>query len=616
MSKESPFNKGVKVILDTVKTLPLKPGVYRMLDAYGQVLYVGKAKNLKNRVRSYTLVNQLPLRLQRMIFSTASMEIISTTTEVEALILESQLIKKLQPKYNVLLKDDKSFPYIYIQRKHDFPQIYKKRGVNEQEATCFGPFATIDAVETTIVALQKVFKLRSCADAFFATRQRPCLQYHIKRCTAPCVGKVTIQNYQLQVKQAINFLKGKSKEIQKTFEQKMIEAAALEEYELAARYRDHIKDLNKIQQHSSINPIGMQDADIIGVYEEKGCVGIQVFFIRNGQNYGNRSYFPKHSLDNTIDEIFQQFILQFYESRPAPAEIYISQLLSEKVLIEEALSQLNQRFIEIYFPQRGVKQQFMQHVVNNAKAAVKRKLLETTNQKDLLHKLATFLEMEEFPERIEVYDNSHIQGRHAVGAFIVAGEEGFIKQAYRKFNIKDSSVFGDDFGMMREVFRRRFTKSETDEYWTFPDVVIIDGGLGQLNAVVQTLEELQLPRMPILMAVAKGPDRNAGREKILIPGKPMVQMDFNDPLLFFIQRLRDEAHRFVIETHRKKRGTQMTLSALDEIPGIGPKRKKTLLHHFGSVKSIKEASITQLEQVNGISPIMAQTIYKFFNPES
>lgn len=616
MKEHSALQQGLQVILDTVKTLPLRPGVYRMLDAAGQVLYVGKAKSLKNRVKSYTLVDQLPIRLQRMVFSTSSMEIITTKTEVEALILESQLIKKLQPKYNVLLKDDKSFPHIYIQKNHDFPQIYKKRGVNEQEAYCFGPFATIDAVETTMVALQKVFKLRNCTDSFFSVRKRPCLQYHIKRCTAPCVGKVTYESYHQQVVQAMDFLRGKSQAIQKSLEQKMIEAATSEEYELASLYRDQIKDLNKIQEHSNITPIGILNADIMALHEEKGCVGIQVFFVRNGQNYGNRSYFPKHSSDNTVEEIFQQFILQFYESRPAPKEIFISHDLSDAALVSEALTEINRQTIQVLHPKRGDKQRFMKHVASNAVNAVKRKLLETANQKELLQRLATFLDLTEVPEWIEVYDNSHIQSRHAVGAFIVAGEEGFVKQAYRKFNIKDSSVFGDDYGMMREVFRRRFTRSEAEEYWTFPDVVMIDGGLGQLNAVLQTLEELQLPKMPVIMAIAKGQDRNAGKEKIFVPGKRVIQLDFNDPLLFFIQRLRDEAHRFVIQTHRKKRGTQMTLSALDEIPGIGPKRKKTLLHHFGSVKSIKDASVEQIEQVNGISPYMAQIIYSFFNPES
>jgi excinuclease ABC subunit C len=416
--------------------------------------------------------------------------------------------------------------------------------------------------------------------------------------------------------QATDFLKGKSQEIQKMLEQKMINAAASEEFELAALYRDQIKDLHTIQQHTNINPSGVRDADMMALYEEKGCVGIQVFFVRGGQNYGNLSYFPKHSADNSIEEIFQQFIVQFYESRIAPKEIYISHSLSEQDLIADALTEMNGHPIHVRVPHRGEKKRFMDMVLSNAKAAVNRKLLEAANQKDLLQKLANFLGMEDIPGRIEVYDNSHIQGSHAVGAFIVAGEDGFIKNAYRKFTIKDASVFGDDFGMMKEVFRRRFTKPDTDENWSFPDVVIIDGGVGQLNAVVEILNDLQLPNAPKLMAVAKGVDRNAGREKIFTPEKPMVQLDFNDPLLFFIQRLRDEAHRFVIETHRKKRKVQMTLSQLDEIPGIGPKRKKALLHHFGSVKSIKEASIEQLELVSGISPTTAKEIYIFFNPES
>jgi excinuclease ABC subunit C len=355
---------------------------------------------------------------------------------------------------------------------------------------------------------------------------------------------------------------------------------------------------------------------MLALYEENGCVGIQVFFVRGGQNYGNLSYFPKHSSDNSIEEIFQQFILQFYESRAAPKDIYISHALEELSLIAEALSEINNQAVSIQIPHRGEKKRFMDMVTSNAKAAVKRKLIETANQKDLLQKLAAFLELDDTPGRIEVYDNSHIQGSHSVGAFIVAGEDGFIKNAYRKFTIKDTTVFGDDFGMMREVFLRRFTKPDTDEHWAFPDVVIIDGGIGQMNAVIQTLNDLQLPNPPAIMAVSKGPDRNAGREKILLPNKPAIQLDFNDPLLFFIQRLRDEAHRFVIETHRKKRKTQMTLSQLDEIEGIGPKRKKALLHHFGSVKSIKAASVEDLKKVNGINPTLAKIIFTFFNPES
>lgn len=605
---------GRNIILDTVKTLPLLPGVYRMLDAQGNVLYVGKAKSLKNRVRSYTLTDQLPIRLQRMVFLTASMEIITTNTEVEALILESQLIKKLQPKYNILLKDDKAFPHIYIQKNHPFPQVYKKRGVNEIEAHCFGPFATIDAVDNTIIALQKVFKLRNCSDHFFTTRKRPCLQYHIKRCTAPCVQKVKEENYQQQVRQALDFLKGKSEEIQRTLEHKMVEAAAQESYELAAVYRDQIKDLHAVQQHANITPVGIESADIVGVYEAKGCVCIQVFFVRNGQNYGNRSYFPKNNADNSLGEILQSFLLQFYESRPAPNSIYLSHEILEQDLVEEALLKLNnQSNIKISIPERGEKKKFMQHVLYNAEMAVARKLLESSKQKELLKELGDFLGMPESPTRVEVYDNSHIQGSHSVGAFIVATESGFEKKFYRKFSIKDADVFGDDFGMMKEVFMRRFSK-ENEDGWAFPDVVIIDGGKGQLSAVLDVFEKLQLTHMPKIMAVAKGPDRNAGREKIFTPDKPMIQLDFNSALLFFIQRLRDEAHRYVIETHRKKRAGAMNLSSLDEIPGIGQKRKKALLHFFGSVKSIKDASLKELEQVNGISQDIAKKIYTFFNP--
>lgn len=606
---------GRNVILETVKTLPLRPGVYRMLDAKGNVLYVGKAKSLKNRVRSYTLTDQLPVRLQRMVFATASMEIITTNTEVEALILESQLIKKLQPKYNILLKDDKAFPHIYIQKNHPFPQVYKKRGVNEAEAHCFGPFATIDAVDTTIIALQKIFKLRNCSDHFFSTRSRPCLQYHIKRCTAPCVNKVTEENYAQQTRQALDFLKGKSEDIQKQLKNKMVEASANESYELAAIYRDQIKDLHAIQQHANITPVGIKQADIIGIYELKGCVCIQVFFVRNGQNYGNRSYFPKHNMHNDLGEILQSFLLQFYESRPAVENIYLSCNITEQELVEGALMELNNNSkIKISVPVKGEKKKFMEHVLFNAETAARRKLLESAKQKDLLQELGAFLNMSEAPTKVEVYDNSHIQGKHSVGAFVVATDDGFEKKLYRKFTIKDESVFGDDFGMMREVFRRRFSKLN-EEGWSVPDVVIIDGGKGQLSAVTAVLNELDLPSAPKLMAVAKGPDRNAGREKIFLPNSPMQQLDFNSPLLFFIQRLRDEAHRYVIETHRKKRSKTLNLSALDEIPGVGQKRKKALLHFFGSVKSIKEAAVKDLQQVDGISEDLASKIYSFFNPE-
>ncbi len=606
-------NIGQQTILDAVKTLPEKPGVYRMLSESEHVLYVGKAKNLKSRVRSYTLIDKLPLRLQRMVFNTRSLEIITTNSEVAALILESQLIKKLQPRYNILLKDDKSFPYIYIQKEHRFPQMYKKRGVNTATAHSFGPFASVDSVDETLIALQKIFKLRNCSDSFFKGRKLPCLQYHIKRCSAPCVEKVTHEKYTEQQLHTMNFLKGKTQSVQTELQKKMMAASQSESFELAANYRDQILSLNKIQAHQHINLHSTKDADVIALHQEKGCVGLQVFFVRNGYNYGNRSYFPSHIKDQDTSEIMQQFILQFYTKHSPPKHILLSHPPAEQTMIETALNSLHNTSSYLSTPQRGEKHTFMQHALNNAQIAVQRALMEQTKHIELLRLLGKFVGATRPLKRIEVYDNSHIQGKHAVGAFIVANEDGFDKKSYRKFTIKDSQVMGDDFGMMKEIFERRFNKVEEKSGWELPDLIIIDGGIGQLNSATNALKNYHFSCPPILMAVAKGPDRNAGREKLLLHGQSNIQLDFNDPLLFFIQRLRDESHRFVITTHRSKRDKSMVNSSLNDIPNIGPTRKKALLHYFGSVKPIKTATLEELSQVRGISPKVAKVIYDFFN---
>ena len=612
---------GQTVIRDTVKRLPDSPGVYRMLNAQEDVLYVGKARSLKKRVLNYTHVNKLPIRLQRMVAETTRMEIVTTHTEVEALLLESNLIKKFRPRFNILLRDDKSFPFILLTGDHDFPQIRKHRGGRSREGDYYGPFASAGMVDRTIAALQRAFLIRNCTDHVFSTRTRPCLQYHIKRCSAPCVDYVTKDEYAGQIRLAKEFLSGESTSVQAKFATEMQKASDELEFEVAARYRDRIRALTAIQSHQEINVPGLGDADIHALWQQGGETCIQVFFFRSGQNYGNRAYFPSHDRDETLADILAAFVAQFYDNKPAPKKLLLSAIPSEVELLTEALSLRAGYKVDVSAPQRGDKKRLVDRAETNARDALARRQAESASQRKLLEGLAELLDLDAPPARIEVYDNSHIGGTDAVGGMIVAGPEGFIKNSYRKFNIRSEDIEpGDDYGMMREVMQRRFSRAQKEDpdrtKGQWPDLVIIDGGLGQLNVVIETLQELGISDLP-LVSVAKGPDRNAGREKFFLPGAEPFQLPINDPVLFYVQRLRDEAHRFAIGTHRARREKKISASPLDEIPGIGPSRKKALLLHFGSARSVKRAGLSDLEAVEGISKTVAKKIYDHFhgNPE-
>lgn len=613
MMDDSPLATGISVIKGYLKTLPQAPGVYRMLSTKGDVLYVGKAKNLPKRVVSYTQPARLPHRLQRMVSETRSMEFVTTHTEAEALLLECNLIKKLMPRYNVLLRDDKAFPYIAIS-KHEYPLLFKHRGSrNMDEATYYGPFASAGAVNETMATLYRVFQLRNCPDSIFTNRDRPCLQYHIKRCTAPCVGKVTPAQYGEQVRQAREFLSGKSNDIQAELAGQMQAAAEARDYESAAVLRDRIRALTHIQSRQDINASGVEDADVIALTQLAGQTCIQVFFFRQGRNYGNRSYFPSHEKGLAAAEVLAAFLGQFYAGKPLPPLILLSEEPAEQELLVEAFALHAGQKVELQVPQRGEKKRLIDHALTNAKQAIERRMAENASQVRLLEDVATLFDLPEPPDRIEVYDNSHVQGAHAVGAMIVAGPEGFRKNQYRKFTIKDEGAAGDDFAMMREVMRRRFARAKEED--KFPDLVLIDGGIGQLNATIETLAELGVTDVP-LVGIAKGPDRNAGREWFFMPGRDPFQLPPNDPVLFYLQRLRDESHRFVIGTHRAKRSKAMTQSPLDGLPGIGPARKKALLHHFGSAKAVSTAGLADLENAPGISKAMAAKIYSFFHGDN
>ena len=615
----SDLARGVEVIQGYLKTLPATPGVYRMIAADGAVLYVGKAKNLKRRVFNYTQVNRLPIRLQRMVAETETMEFVTTHTEVEALLLESNLIKRLMPRYNVLLRDDKSFPYIMITRGHDYPQLLKHRGSRSADAHYFGPFASGMAVTRTITALQRAFMLRNCADTVFNSRTRPCLQYQIKRCTAPCVGRVTPGEYLAQVEQARAFLSGRSRDIQGELAQQMMQASEDLNFETAAQIRDRIKALTAIQAHQDINIEGVvEDADVVAAYAEGGSTCIQVFFFRGGRNYGNRAYFPSHDKAQEVEEVLASFVAQFYDNKAAPPLILISHALPETELLTEALSMRAGHKVELIEPKRGDKRRILDHALTNAREAHGRRLAEHSSQMRLLDGVAEVFGLDGPPQRIEVYDNSHVQGAFAIGAMIVAGPDGFMKNAYRKFNIQSEGAAGDDFAMMREVFSRRFARALKEDperaRGTWPDLVLIDGGLGQLNAVREVMAELGIDDVP-LVAIAKGPDRNAGREHFFMPDRAPFQMEPRDPVLYFLQRLRDEAHRFAIGTHRAQRTKAIAKSPIDEIPGIGPARKRALLHHFGSGKAVSRAGLADLEAVEGINRTVAKKIYDHFHPD-
>jgi excinuclease ABC subunit C len=608
---------GVAAIRNVLKTLPSKPGVYRMYDARGDVLYVGKAKALKNRVTNYTLVERLPNRLRRMVAQTRSMTIVTTNSEAEALLLEAQLIKRYRPAYNVLLRDDKSFPFILLRSDHAFPRIQKHRGARRAKGNYYGPFASAGSVNTTLNALQKLFLLRSCTDSFFNNRDRPCLLYQIKRCSAPCVGRVDEKRYADLVSDAKAFLGGKSTEVQVKLAKEMEGAAEALDFEQAAVLRDRLKALTFIQGSQAINAEGLGDADIFALASKSGQVGIQAFFIRGGQNWGHRAFFPTHTSELEEAEIFSSFLAQFYEDVPPARTILLDRTLPDSELLAEAFSEKAGRKVELQMPQRGDRKRLVDQATRNAVEALDRRLAESTTQGKLLREVADLFDLAEPPQRIEIYDNSHIQGTNALGAMVVAGPEGFQKGQFRKFNIKRAETApGDDFAMMREVMERRFGRAlEEDpdrDKGLWPDLVLIDGGKGQVSAVKTVLDELGIEDLTYV-GVSKGPDRNAGREIFHFPDGREMTLPINAPVLFYLQRLRDEAHRFAIGAHRAKRAKAITSSPLDEVPGIGPSRKKALLMHFGTARAVRAASLEDLQRAPGVSATVAQAVHDFYH---
>jgi excinuclease ABC subunit C len=611
---------GAAVVEACVATLPTGPGVYRMMSADGEVLYVGKARNLKKRVAAYASPGRLGPRLHRMVVTTATMEFVTTHTEAEALLLESNLIKRLRPRYNIFLRDDKSFACILVTGDHRFPRVLKHRGAQSRKGDYFGPFASTWAVNRTLTALQRAFLLRSCSDTVFAARTRPCLLYQIKRCSAPCVGRISEKDYAGLVEQARDFLKGDTQRIQRDLAARMDSASAALDFEEAARTRDRIRALTAVQSHQDINLEGIGDADVIAVEQSGGASCVQVFFFRAGCNYGNRAYYPDHSGGESAEAVLEAFVGQFYDQRPPPPCIMVSHSLPNQPLIEEALSLRAERRVQVITPQRGAKHNLVRHALDNARDALARRLGESASQRRLLEGLARLLELDAVPERIEVYDNSHVGGAEAMGAMIVAGPEGLLKSAYRKFRIRnpEGAAAGDDYAMVREVLTRRFGRALIEDpdraQGQWPDLVLIDGGAGQLAVARQALQDLGAHSVAVA-AIAKGPDRNAGRERIFIPDRPPIQPNTRDPVLYFLQRLRDEAHRFAIGSHRARRSAKLATSTIDEIPGIGPGRKKALLHHFGSARAIERAGLADLEVVPGVSRSLAKKIYDWFHPE-
>jgi excinuclease ABC subunit C len=609
---------GVAAIRRVCKTLPVRPGVYRMLDAKGDVLYVGKARALRNRVTNYTQVSRLTKRLQRMVAQTRDMNIVTTNTEAEALLLEAQLIKRYRPPYNVLLRDDKSFPFILLREDHAFPRVQLHRGARRVKGQYYGPFASAGSVRTTLTALQKLFLLRSCTDSFFANRSRPCLLFQIRRCSAPCVGRIDEAAYAELVQDAQDFLAGKSTKVQARLGGLMNQAAEAMDYELAAVYRDRLRALTYVQGTQTIAAEGLGDADLFALACKGGVMCIQAFFIRGGNNWGHRSFFPAHTNDVPEEEVLASFLSQFYEEVPPPRQILLDRPLAEAELLAQAFGERAERKVTIRVPQRGDQVKMIRQAKRNAEEALDRRLAETSTQAANLRQLAETFELGAPPERIEVYDNSHVMGTSAVGAMIVAGPEGFRKNSYRKFNIKrPETAPGDDFAMMREVIGRRFARLEKEDpdrsRGEWPDLLLIDGGKGQLSAVCEVLEDAGVHDVPVV-AISKGPDRNAGREVFHLPGGREVTMPPNAPVLFYLQRLRDEAHRFAIGAHRQKRAKSMTTSALDDVPGIGPSRKRALLMHFGTARAVRGAALEDLEKAPGISRAMARGIYDYFHP--
>ena len=613
------LEKGVAAIREVLKTLPVRPGVYRMQDARGDVLYVGKARALRNRVTNYTQVARLPKRLQRMVAQTRSMTIVTTRTEAEALLLEAQLIKCFRPAYNVLLRDDKSFPFILLREDHAFPRVQKHRGARRTKGQYFGPFASAGSVTRTLNALQKLFLLRSCSDSYFENRSRPCLLYQIKRCSAPCVGRISEEDYDELVEDAKNFLSGKSTGVQARLSRQMAIAAEKQDYELAAVYRDRLRALTYIQGSQTVHAEGLGDADVFALACKGGTMSIQGFFIRGGQNWGHRAFFPAHTIDVPEAEVLSSFLVQFYEDMPPPKRILVDRELADTDVLEEALSERAGRRVAIEVPKRGDRKKLLDQARRNAEEALDRRLAETTTQGKILRELADTFELSDVPKRIEVYDNSHIMGTNAIGAMIVAGPEGFRKNSYRKFNIKRPETNpGDDFAMMREVLERRFARLEKDDpdrqSGEWPDLILIDGGKGQVSAVCEVMEDAGVHDVP-LVGVAKGPHHGReGREVFHLPGGREITLQPNSALLFYLQRLRDEAHRFAIGTHRAKRAKSLTTSTLDDVPGIGPSRKRALLMHFGTARAVKGAALEDLERAPGISRTMARQLYDYFHP--
>jgi excinuclease ABC subunit C len=609
---------GVKAIRDVVRTLPVRPGVYRMLDTKGDVLYVGKARSLKSRVTNYTQVARLSKRLQRMVSQTRGLQIVTTNNEAEALLLEAQLIKRYRPPYNVLLRDDKSFPFILLREDHPYPRVQLHRGARRHKGQYYGPFASAGSVRTTLTALQKLFLIRSCTDSFFANRSRPCLLYQIRRCSAPCVGRVDPAGYNELIDDAKDFLGGKSTKVQQKLGRQMQDASDAMDFELAAVYRDRLRALTFIQGSQAIHAERVGDADIFALACKGGTMCIQAFFIRGGQNWGARSFFPAHTNDVPEEEVLASFLVQFYEEVPPPRLVLLDREMAEKPLLEEAFAARAERRVELKVPQRGEQRRLIVTAKRNAEEALDRRLAETSTQARNLRALAELFELPEPPGRIEVYDNSHVQGTSAVGAMIVAGPEGFRKNSYRKFNIKNPDTQpGDDFAMMREVLGRRFSRLEKEDpdrsKGDWPDLILIDGGKGQLSAVLETVECAGIHDIPIV-GVSKGPDRNAGRETFHLASGRDFQLPANDPVLFYLQRLRDEAHRFAIGAHRTKRAKTIGASPLDDVPGIGPNRKRALLMHFGTSRAIRNAALDDIAKVPGISRATAQGIYDYFHP--
>ncbi len=641
---------GRAAIVQSVKQAPSRPGVYRMIDARGDVLYVGKAKNIKKRVAAYARPTGLDTRIERMVAATRTLEFVVTRTETEALLLEANLIKRLRPRFNVTLRDDKSFPYIVITSNHWAPQILKHRGARTRPGQYYGPFASVWAVNRTVNALQRAFLLRSCSDPFFESRTRPCLLYQIKRCSAPCTKEIDFSEYAALVREANAFLSGRSKAVKDELAEEMEKASGALDFERAAIYRDRLAALSAIQSHQGVNPRGVEEADVFAMHQQGGFTCVEVFFFRTGQNWGNRAYFPKADRAVGPEEVLSAFLAQFYDDKPPPRLILISHEIEDGELLAEALCTKSGHKVEVSVPQRGEKKDLVEHALANAREALGRKLAETSSQQKLLRQLAETFTLPRVPRRIEVYDNSHIQGSNAVGAMIVAGVEGFQKSQYRKFNIRSASLTpGDDFAMMREVLERRFKRlladapraergdeqgrheladdglpsppreedelispeAEEQDSSPWPDLVLIDGGQGQLAAAREVLAGLGVD-MP-LVAIAKGPDRDAGRETFFLPGRDSFKLPPRDPVLYFVERLRDEAHRFAIGSHRARRTRDLREAGLQEIAGIGPTRKRALLHHFGTLKAIERASVTDLMQVDGISAETARRIYEFFH---